>query len=93
MDDEMREAIEELAWLKKSAVDEKDHARIVGYEDCLRKWQAALASLPRMTEGDLGTAMKDIHELAIWHSKSGVSPSFISDCRALIAKLPHIVKE
>lgn len=37
-------AVEELAWLKKTAEDDKDHGRVVGYEDCLIKWKAALTS-------------------------------------------------
>ena len=43
----MREAFERaeahLQWLKESAFDEQDLARIVGYERCLRAWQAATA--------------------------------------------------
>lgn len=46
--DEMREAFERaeahLQWLKESAFDEQDLSRIVGYERCLREWQAATAS-------------------------------------------------
>jgi hypothetical protein len=45
MTDKTREAFERaevhLQWLKESAFDEQDLARIVGYERCLREWQAA----------------------------------------------------
>ncbi len=39
--EDFADAEAELAWLKKTATDDHDYARIVGYEDCLRKWQAA----------------------------------------------------
>lgn len=32
-------AKEELSWLKKTATDEKDRCRVIGYEDCLRLWE------------------------------------------------------
>lgn len=35
------EAQEYLAWLKKTASDRMDNARIVGFEDCLSMWKAA----------------------------------------------------
>lgn len=45
--DKEREAFERaeahLQWLKESVFDEQDLARIVGYERCLREWQAATA--------------------------------------------------
>lgn len=48
MTDSMREAFERaevhLQWLKESAFDEQDLARIVGYERCLREWQAATSA-------------------------------------------------
>lgn len=50
MSDTMREAIDELAWLRKTASDERDFARIVGFEDCLRKWQATQAEARALKE-------------------------------------------
>ncbi len=35
----MKDAEEYLAWLKKTAADDEDNARIVGFEDCLRSWK------------------------------------------------------
>lgn len=37
------QAVDELKWLQKTAKDNQDNARIVGFEDCLRQWKAALA--------------------------------------------------
>lgn len=36
------EARATLVWLKKTASDKQDYARIVGYEDCLRKFETHL---------------------------------------------------
>lgn len=44
------QAKEELVWLKKTANDDKDLCRIVGFEDCLRLWQAALTITPEDVE-------------------------------------------
>lgn len=45
MTQEFEAAKEHLAWLKKTAADKQDLARVVGYEDCLREWQASRESL------------------------------------------------
>jgi hypothetical protein len=29
-----------LIWLRKTATDDVDNARLIGYEDCLKEWQA-----------------------------------------------------
>ena len=41
---ELQSAKDHLKWLKDTAVDKQDLARVVGYEDCLREWSASLTS-------------------------------------------------
>lgn len=40
--DHFKDAKEHLAWLKKTASDVADNARIVGFEDCLHSWKESL---------------------------------------------------
>jgi hypothetical protein len=49
------EAKEHVAWMKRTARDDRDQARIVGYEDCLREWIAAeSAKQPKLTATNVG---------------------------------------
>lgn len=45
-DDMIDEARAHLKWLKKTACDKVDNARIIGYEDCLREWEKSAREQP-----------------------------------------------
>lgn len=96
MSDDMRDAFEEakqhLFWLKENR-DKTDTytGRIVGYTECLEQWQAAIQSLPRVTEEELAEFT------ATYFAGSRYNPDEFNQClgfaKALATKFPQIIKE
>ena len=46
-------AVQELKWLKETAEDKQDYARIIGFEECLRQWKAAMKNKIVIDVGEL----------------------------------------
>ena len=98
-DSEIRKAFDDakqhLFWLKENNPrDTKDNARIVGFTECLELWQAALSSLPRVTEDELVGFVASA--IKARRKRAGVTVGQIKDAEAVVkllaAKFPHIVK-
>lgn len=52
-----------LAWLKKTAETEADRARVIGYEDCLREWQADLEARAARADEQVSALIRERENL------------------------------
>lgn len=92
----MREGFEKAApelgmalWMSRDGSNYGDYRTQIGWAT----WQAAISSLPRMTEEDICRVIR-ANVLAIQDNATGYSLRYVDDAaRALITHLPHIVKE
>jgi hypothetical protein len=62
--DAYEKAVDHLKWLKDTAVDKQDLARVVGYEDCLNEWKQARAALPTAGNNHIAVIRKMVDRQA-----------------------------
>lgn len=104
MSDDMREAFEKWCRPTGSRLTPSLHTEITGdtyaeehVEFAYYAWQAALQSLPRVTEAELAKAMFETNPTRNpaleWHHAATPKNRYMKHAKALAAKFPHIIKE